>query len=93
MSRVKITVSVPAEKLGTTLEIMAKYQIPWTTIRPEKGRKVSVELAGTVFRLAESGHAVRDISRRTGVSKSTVSRIHREPEKYGVTINVLSEEK
>jgi transposase len=37
-----------------------------------------------VYQLYKSGLAVRDISQRTKVSRSTVSKIARDPSAYGV---------
>jgi transposase len=43
-----------------------------------------------VYALYKSGRAVRDISQRTKVSRSTVSKIVREPASYGLDNKPLS---
>ena len=84
MSRVRIILVIQDSQLKKTLSVLEQYKIPWTSIKPEQKLQVTVALAGVVYRLVERGHAVRDISQRTGVSKSTVSRIARDPDKYGL---------
>lgn len=81
MKRVKVTVTVPEASLPALLETLGKNEWAWTVIKPETIR-ASVQLAAVAYRLLEQGHGVRDISQRTGLSKSTVSRIGRYPEKY-----------
>lgn len=81
MKRAKVTVTVPEEGLADFINYLKLKGIPWTVIKPVRDSAV---LAGEVYRLLEQGHAVRAISQRTSLSKSTVSRIGRNPDKYGL---------
>lgn len=89
--RVKVTVTVEKGRLQTLLNTLEEMNIPWVMIKPER-KAVSVEVADAAYQLAERGHVVRDISRRTGLSKSTVSRITRNPKKYGLSRKPLRRE-
>jgi DNA invertase Pin-like site-specific DNA recombinase len=92
MKRIKVTVMVEESRLDWLMVKLKELEIPWTKIAVTQDR-VTAGVAAAVYRLLEQGHAVRDISQRTSVSKSTVSRIGRHPDKYGLDKKPLNRRK
>jgi DNA-binding NarL/FixJ family response regulator len=81
----KLILIIPDQELTATLGILEANGIEWSEIQRKQQHKTDARTAELVYGLYRSGLAVRDISRRTNVSRSTVSEIVRNPVRYGLT--------
>ena len=85
-TNVKLKMTVQEWNLLELLDGLSAAGIKWNSIVPVMGRqRPSAEYAEVVYKLLETGRTVRDISEVTSVSKSTVSNIGRDPQKYGLS--------
>lgn len=81
---VKITLEVAPDQVNRALELLEANSLPWTELKRRRQHKTDPKTAELIYGLYKSGVAVRDISRRTKVSRSTVSKIARAPSDYGL---------
>ena len=79
--QVQVSVTVEMAALSDFLTFLKEAAIPWTVIKPVR-IPPSWEFAGEVYAMLREGKSGREIEARTGISKATVSRIGRNPEKY-----------
>lgn len=85
-TNVKLKMTVKELDLLELLDGLSGAGIRWNSIVPIVGRqRPSAEYAEVVYQLLAKGRTVRDISEVTSVSKSTVSNIGRDPQKYGLS--------
>jgi len=87
--KVRITIEAPDQELEATLGILEANGINWVDITKRRAHKTDKRTSELVYALYKSGLAVRDISRRTSVSRSTVSKIVRNPADYGLKKKAL----
>lgn len=82
-NKVKVTVTVEQDKLNDFLIFLGEAELSWSVIKPVP-LPPSSKFAEVVYRLLAEGRTVRDISDVIGIGKTTVSKIGRNPEKYGL---------
>lgn len=78
---VEVRITLEMSTLPDFLSFLKEEGIPWTVIKPVR-IPPTWEVASDVYSMLRKGKSVRKIAACTGISRATVSRIGRDPEKY-----------